>query len=264
MSALFWLNAMSHMAWTTFRQLKAPVMNARPISLGILYPKYKWYALYSWGCPLIVTIVTIIMQNLDENYVEEINRNATYYIYPKLGETTCFFPTNESKLYYFHIINGPILVANLIFFVLFLRNMCFGVFGNGHNHQSITDQNKKRMKAIIKMFFIMGITWIAEIVSFSIDWHDPNNSDNPISFAFSIINALQGFFMFCAIYFDSSTITKIKSKLNCNGSVSNSQTNYENNTRSRRTSTLSSYVTSVKKSRKNSTMELKEIAVSNL
>ena len=69
--------------------------------------------------------------------------------------------------------------------------MCFGVFGNGHNHQSITDQNKKRMTAIIKMFFIMGITWIAEIVSFSIDWHDPNNSDNPISFAFSIINALQ-------------------------------------------------------------------------
>ena len=93
-------------------------MNARPISLGILYPKYKWYALYSWGCPLIVTIVTIIMQNLDEKYVEEINRNTTYWsttIYPKLGETTCFFPTNESKLYYFHIINGPILVSTTIF-----------------------------------------------------------------------------------------------------------------------------------------------------
>ena len=89
-------------------------MNARPISLGILYPKYKWYALYSWGCPLIVTIVTIIMQNLDENYVEKINRNATYWSTtwtPKLGETTCFFPSNEAKLYYFHIINGPILVS---------------------------------------------------------------------------------------------------------------------------------------------------------
>ena len=48
--------------------------------------------------------------------------------------------------------------------------MCFGVFANGLNQQSITDQNKKRMTAIIKMFFIMGITWLAEIVSFSIDF----------------------------------------------------------------------------------------------
>ena len=69
--------------------------------------------------------------------------------------------------------------------------MGFGVFGNGHNHQSITDQNKKQMTAMIKMFFIMGITWLAEIVSFSVEWHDPTNSDNPISFACNIINALQ-------------------------------------------------------------------------
>ena len=81
----------------------SPVMNARPISLGILYPKYKWYALYSWGCPLIVSIVTIIIQNLDEE-------KNPYIVRPKLGETTCFFPSNEAKLYYFHIINGPILV----------------------------------------------------------------------------------------------------------------------------------------------------------
>ena len=82
-------------------------------------------------------------------------------------------------------------MANLVFFVLFCWNMGFGVFGNGHNHQSITDQNKKQMTAMIKMFFIMGITWLAEIVSFSVEWYDPTNSDNPISFAFNIINALQ-------------------------------------------------------------------------
>ena len=82
-------------------------------------------------------------------------------------------------------------VANLVFFILFLWNMCFGVFANGLNHNSMNDQNKKRMTAIIKMFFIMGITWLAEIVSFSIDWNEPSNSDNKISFAFSVINALQ-------------------------------------------------------------------------
>ena len=69
--------------------------------------------------------------------------------------------------------------------------MCFGVFGNSHNYQSITDQNKKHMTVIIKMFFIIVIPGLAEIVSFSVNWHDPTNSDNPISFAFVIIHSLQ-------------------------------------------------------------------------
>ena len=85
-------------------------MSAKPRSLGILYPKYKWYALYSWGCPLIVTIVTIIMQNLDVEKVKQINMNGTLIVTPQLGEKNCFFPNNYAKLYYFHIINGPILV----------------------------------------------------------------------------------------------------------------------------------------------------------
>ena len=25
-------------------------------------PRYKWYALYAWGCPLVVVAVTLIMQ----------------------------------------------------------------------------------------------------------------------------------------------------------------------------------------------------------
>ena len=33
--------------------------------LGIFDPKYKWYALYSWGCPLIVSIVTFGMHNMN-------------------------------------------------------------------------------------------------------------------------------------------------------------------------------------------------------
>ena len=62
--------------------------------------------------------------------------------------------------------------------------------------------------------------------------------------------------MFCAIYFDASTVDKIKSKLNC----CNQQQNTNDN-RSRRLSP-STYVTSVKKKSKKCTtdMELKEIA----
>ena len=71
--------------------------------LGIFDPKYKWYALYSWGCPLIVSIVTFGMQNLPEDFEK-------YVILPKIGEKNCFFSSNSAKLYYFHIINGPILV----------------------------------------------------------------------------------------------------------------------------------------------------------
>ena len=84
--------------------------------LGIFDPKYKWYAFYSWGCPLLVSIVTFVMQNLPEDFEE-------YIVLPKIGEKNCFFSSDSSKLFYFHIINGPILVNILYNYLMILPIM---------------------------------------------------------------------------------------------------------------------------------------------
>ena len=105
MSALFWLNSMGYFMWTQFRKL-TPVYNqgGGRWQLGIFDAKFKWHALYSWGCPLVVTIITIIIQNLPEHLTENI-------ITPRIGVTACSLAQDLATLYYFHIINAPILVC---------------------------------------------------------------------------------------------------------------------------------------------------------
>ena len=104
MSAFFWLSALSHNVWNSFRKLKPVSQIKRPrIALGIYNKKYKWYALYAWGCPLIVTFVTVLMQYLPEEMTKD-------YYTPGIGKISCTLHPEWGLLFYFHIINGPILV----------------------------------------------------------------------------------------------------------------------------------------------------------
>ena len=75
------------------------------------------------------------------------------------------------------------------------------------------------------MFFVLGITWIAEVISFLLNYgfaYD-NGVDCPsvptnamiikASFLFDCINAVQGVILFCVLFFDASIIRKIRSCL---------------------------------------------------
>ena len=108
MSAFFWLSALSHNVWSAFRKLKPVNQNIRQRSrLGIFNKKYKWYVLYAWGCPMIVTFVTVLMQYLPKDLTKD-------YLTPGIGKNSCGLHIEKwtwEKLFYFHIINGPILVS---------------------------------------------------------------------------------------------------------------------------------------------------------
>ena len=108
MSAFFWLNAIAYNVWNSFRKLENSASRGK--KLGIFDERFKWYALYAWGCPMICTIVTIVMQNLPDHVVAS-NPNLTL---PKIGDGSCTLEPIWGKLFYFHIINGPILVCRFI------------------------------------------------------------------------------------------------------------------------------------------------------
>ena len=106
MSAFFWLNALSHDVWNSFRRIKPVNANKQSRSkLGIFSKKYKWYALYAWGCPLIVTFVTVMLQ-----YLENIMTMQVFT--PGIGKEFCSLEPKWGKFFYFHLIIGPILVSN--------------------------------------------------------------------------------------------------------------------------------------------------------
>merc|ERR1719351_209396 len=70
LSAMFWLNIISFDVWTTFRRFQVRQNNVATSQSGWRNKKFKWYALYSWGCPLIITVVTAIMHLLPEEVTE--------------------------------------------------------------------------------------------------------------------------------------------------------------------------------------------------
>merc|ERR1712012_174662 len=59
------------------------------------------------------------------------------------------------------------------------------------------------------MFFVMGVSWIAEIVAFFLNWFIGSDKIYKGIFLFQLINSLQGFTMFCVIYFDQARVKKV-------------------------------------------------------
>ena len=81
----------------------------------------------------------------------------------------------------------------------------------------------KRAKAdthlTLKMFFILGLTWIFDIIAFAIEKHQMTTTQNTqiesvsmeiVLVIFLVINASHGVIFFCIIYFTSANIKKIK------------------------------------------------------
>ena len=67
--------------------------------LGFKNPQFKWYALFGWGCPFLVTIITLIME-----FHPEIENKP-------FGTTQQCYLAGKSRLYYVELIVAPILVG---------------------------------------------------------------------------------------------------------------------------------------------------------
>ena len=80
---------------------------------------------------------------------------------------------------------------NMVFFILFVWNMLCGVWANQAGDPVVAQKNRQNMLVVIKMFFIMGVSWIAEIVSFFLNWLVGANNIYKGIFFFQLINSLQ-------------------------------------------------------------------------
>ena len=105
MSSILWLSCMSFFMWKTFRKMTPVNVTAKPYTWGCQDPSYKWFAIFSWGLPLVMTIVTLILQHT--------GFDTEKYVSPNIGVEHCFLGKNLPTLLYFHIINAPALVIIL-------------------------------------------------------------------------------------------------------------------------------------------------------
>ena len=218
MSAFFWLSSMSFFIWRAFNAQGNPADLVRR-KFGFFNPQFKFYALYAFGCPGLVILITIILQYLPDEYQEN-------YIAPRINRGHCLLGKagqglDIPQLWYFHLINIFTLVSILAFFGIFLWKLAFGNQTQiAATEKERAQRRKQRMKVAVKMFFVMGLTWIADMISWAIATNHgefevfKNKGLLYSGLVFQIINSSQGIIMFLVVYFDTNRIRALKRKYN--------------------------------------------------
>ncbi|XP_063974263.1 probable G-protein coupled receptor Mth-like 1 [Diachasmimorpha longicaudata] len=179
LAAFFWLNTMCFNIWWTFRDL-------RPASLekGQETLRLRVYACYAWGCPLFVAGLAALLDHLpaQDNYT---------FLRPRFGEKQCWFYGDTEILAYFHGPIGVLLAINVMFFIATARELTCGLW-KGEFVKSTTERAALG-RVCLKLVFVMGVTWIADVISWAVGGPDY------MWYFTDLINALQGLFIFIVV-----------------------------------------------------------------
>ena len=122
------------------------------------------------------------------------------------AKSRCFFNDNLATLLYFFVLTGPMLLINLILFLLFTWSLCCGIWSSSKSDLALSKQ-RRNFKRILIMFFTLGLPWICDLIGFVLMWlyHVRNINVYAIKSTLNVITASQGILMFCSIFlFDSS------------------------------------------------------------
>ncbi|XP_066952174.1 uncharacterized protein [Macrobrachium rosenbergii] len=189
LAAFFWLNVMCFDIWWTLKSMR-PVPETGELSRL----RFKLYSLYSWGCPLVIAVVSAIIQSLPE---------SVKVIRPNFGDAKCWFSKDVSLWAYFYGFVLVLVIANIIFFCQVAYILI--VAQNDPILQRTRQQDRERMGLYVKLFMVMGITWLAEVIS----WQEKTCEAWIIT---DIINSLQGVSIFIIFICKRNLLKKVRSK----------------------------------------------------
>ncbi|XP_018026488.1 uncharacterized protein LOC108681918 isoform X2 [Hyalella azteca] len=191
MATFFWLNVLCFELWWKCARQESSSSGRR----------WLWYQLYAWCSPLVFAAVALIM--------ELTPGISNCYIKPKFGAYSCFFSftrshNNGAKWAYFFGPVAVLLVADLAFFVLTVRTLLQTV---KQSHKGTTQrQTRQRLRLCFKLFLVMGISWVAEIVSFQL-------GPRTVWYISDVINCFQGFIIFLIFILKPKILESVRTRL---------------------------------------------------
>ncbi|KAG0727822.1 putative G-protein coupled receptor Mth-like 3 [Chionoecetes opilio] len=165
LAVFFWLNVMCYDMWKILRG-----STKQHHSMKV----FSWYSLYAWGCPLLVSVVALI---LDVTAPQNI-------LLPEYFNGSCWFK------------------AVTLYQKMKQRTQNF------HNNTSRTNKTthtKNQVWLFAKLFVVMGVVWITD--SFSTLSHRKTCSYWVLT---DIINGLQGVFIFIVAVCNKDNLKKVK------------------------------------------------------
>ncbi|XP_043188233.1 G-protein coupled receptor Mth2-like [Amphibalanus amphitrite] len=184
------------------------------VSLTVYYTTRRWGSLteqeerrwfiylsvFGWCAPLVFTLAAII--------VDFSPSTSEYLIRPHIASRSCWFGNRNAELAYFF---GPItvlLVANVVLFIMSAFNIYKTMGGAQKLDADGEHKGKNRLIMCFKLFFVMGITWVFEVLQFFI------NQNESYWIIFDMINMLQGLFIFIAVVLSEKRVRqKLTEKL---------------------------------------------------
>ncbi|XP_043216131.1 uncharacterized protein LOC122378743 [Amphibalanus amphitrite] len=191
LSAFYWLSVICFEIYLSTRADKRTSGRKR----------FRLYAVYAWGCPLLMASLALIM-----DLAPGIDNCSV--IKPAFGRYRCLFQNRKAFIAYFYIPIGVLLAICLLLYILTVKNLSVpskmpGKDASSAMSKQSAKQQGKRRKLCAKLFLIMGITWVAELLSYLI-------GDSPVWYFFDVINILQGFFIFVAFILRPKVLQYIK------------------------------------------------------
>ncbi|XP_068204235.1 G-protein coupled receptor Mth-like isoform X2 [Palaemon carinicauda] len=196
LAMFFWLNVMCFDMWSTLRSSQQQHQSKKTF--------FK-YSIYAWGIPLIIAIMARIM---------DVIRPKDFILPNFLEHKTCWFAVSGNAEYwlYFSGIIFILLVVNLFFFIHVAVTLArkfqqrHSVFDGSNSRSSNTNKTKTQALLYVKLFIVMGVVWIADVIS-SIAHR---NSCSNYWIAFDIINSLQGVFIFIVAVCNRDNMKKVR------------------------------------------------------
>lgn len=177
LAAFFWLNTMCFNIWWTFRDLRPTSLERNQEALRLCL-----YSLYAFGGPLLITFVAACIDQVPE----------TTLLRPGFGQLFCWFDNRNLSIFaYFYGPIGLLLCANIALFVSTTHQLTCGLW---KRDDAKTSTEKSALgRVCLKLVVVMGLTWIAEILSWLV------GGPHGAWFFTDLINALQGVFIFIVV-----------------------------------------------------------------
>ncbi|VVD01573.1 probable G-protein coupled receptor Mth-like 3 [Leptidea sinapis] len=138
--------------------------------------QYVLYNSYAWGCTLLFLSVVLITNFVEGNHYK-----------PGIGEGSCWFSGRTETWIYFY---GPIAILITTNVFLFIMSSIHLWTQNRKYEVNKLNNLKRKFLTSLKLFLVMGISWIFEIASFA------HGESHIIWRIMDIFNCLQGVVIF--------------------------------------------------------------------
>ncbi|XP_060865534.1 G-protein coupled receptor Mth2-like isoform X1 [Metopolophium dirhodum] len=200
LASFFWLNVMCFDLWWTFSGFRPLRGNVHEHEAK----KFIIYSIYAWGSTALITIITYGM----EKYLP-----AADPIRPEFGNHSCWFSSSTATLLYFYGPIGILLLSNLLMFIhtaiMIVKHMSDARVLSGTESRRNVDHEKQRFMLYLKLFIVMGVNWLAEIIS----WASGSNGFEKYWYVTDIGNSLQGVLIFLIFVCKKRVLNLLNKKL---------------------------------------------------